>query len=417
MKGYIFVALAFAVGALVVGCNSLPTAPTPIVPTLILLSTSTPIVVATAEPATTPTITAIPATPVATAVATSAAPVPTVQAPTASVPTAPLAPSANVKRITFAPGATSASVQGSLGPNGIDQYVLRALAEQTLLVTLSSSSQVLLSVNGANGDVYKSSGAGGSSWSGTLRTTQDYILTINTPTGAPAAYTLLVAAPPLTPSTPTGQDVPQRIQFASGAVSATVSGSTATPGRDRFVLRAQAGQTLTASVTPSGSVILIIYGADGNVMISDHAGASTWSGTLPTTQDYFIDTRSVGSAVVPFNLTVTIPPAAPPAPVAKRITFPAGGITATVQGTTVNGLDRWVVKALGGQAMTVTVAAPPGQAALVIFGADGTVLISDHAGAVQWTGTLPSTQDYNIDIKSIGASALNYSLTVTIPPK
>jgi hypothetical protein len=57
-----------------------------------------------------------------------------------------------------------------------------------------------------------------------------------------------------------------------------------------------------------GPVILIIYGADGNVLMSDHAGASTWRGTLPTTQDYYIDTRSVGSSVVPFTLQVTIPP-------------------------------------------------------------------------------------------------------------
>lgn len=56
------------------------------------------------------------------------------------------------------------------------------------------------------------------------------------------------------------------------------------------------------------NVIVIIYGADGNVLISDHAGATNWTGQLPTTQDYIIDTRSVGDAVVNFTLTVTIPP-------------------------------------------------------------------------------------------------------------
>ncbi len=382
---------------------TLPPAPTPLVPTLEPLNTPTPPV--TGLPASTPTNTAIATTPLQPAIVTPAAPLPPSTA----------APAANVKRITFPAGGTSATVQGNLGANGIDRYALRALAGQTLIVSvLSSQSQMLLSVNGANGDVYKSSGAGGASWSGTLRTTQDYILTVSTPTGAPAVYTLLVTIPPLTPTT---QDVPQRIQFAAGAASATVSGSTATPGRDRFVLRASAGQTLTASVTPSGSVILIIYGADGNVLISDHAGASSWTGTLPTTQDYFIDTRSVGSAVVPFNLTVTIPPVAPPTPVAKRITFPAGGITATVQGTTSNGLDRWVVRALGGQTLLVALSAPPGQAVLVIFGADGTVLISDHAGATSFSGVLPSTQDYIIDVRSAGMTPANYALTVTIPPK
>ncbi len=401
-----------ALALLAAGCSAVlqavptPLAPTPVLPTLAPLDTPTTIPAVTLTPLPQPTPTN--------------APVPTVQVPTAGVtpaapvPTAPVAPSSGLKRITFSAGGTSATLQGTLGVNGIDRYVLRAQAGQTLLVTVSSQAQTLLSVNGANGDVYKSQGAGGSSWNGVLRMTQDYILTISTPTGTPAVYTLLVAVPPITPTT---QDVPQRIEFAPGATAATVSGSTATPGRDRFVLRAQAGQTLTASVTPSASVILIIYGADGNVLISDHAGVSSWSGTLPTTQDYFIDTRSVGSAVVPFNLTVTIPPVVPPTPVAKRITFPAGGITATVQGTTVNGLDRWVVRAAGGQTMTVQLTAPPGQAVLVIFGVDGTVLISDHAGATSWTGPLPTTQDYIIDARSVGMTSVSYTLTVTIPPK
>ncbi len=66
---------------------------------------------------------------------------------------------------------------------------------------------------------------------------------------------------------------------------------------------------MSVSVTSTqGPVILIVYGADGNVLMSDHAGASTFRGTLPTTQDYYIDTRSVGSDVVPFTLQVTIPP-------------------------------------------------------------------------------------------------------------
>jgi hypothetical protein len=113
------------------------------------------------------------------------------------------------------------------------------------------------------------------------------------------------AAPPTAPPTP----VAKRITFAPGGISATVTGSTFTPGQDHFVIRALAGQTMTATVTATqGPVILILYGADGNVLISDHAGATTWSGELPSTQDYYIDTRSVGANVVPFTLTVTIPP-------------------------------------------------------------------------------------------------------------
>ncbi|MGE5263217.1 MAG: hypothetical protein ACM3S0_07525 [Acidobacteriota bacterium] len=247
----------------------------------------------------------------------TAAPTSTV-APTSVLPTAPAtlvapqpttgAPAPSAKRITFQPGSTSAVLQGNLPTNGIDTYALRALAGQTLTVKVSSAqSSIIFSVNGVDGDVLKSMGAGASSWSGTLRTTQDYVITVSTPTGVPANYTLQVTIPPLAatavPSTP------KRITFQPGATSATVQGTTATPGHDRFVLRALAGQTMTVKVSSTpGDVIVIIYGADGNVLISDHAGATSWTGQLPTTQDYMIDTRSIGSAAVNFTLTVTIPP-------------------------------------------------------------------------------------------------------------
>jgi hypothetical protein len=60
------------------------------------------------------------------------------------------------------------------------------------------------------------------------------------------------------------------------------------------------------TTTTSGAVILIIYGADGDVLISDHAGATTWTGVLPTTQDYFIDVRSVGSVTAHYSLKATV---------------------------------------------------------------------------------------------------------------
>ncbi len=78
---------------------------------------------------------------------------------------------------------------------------------------------------------------------------------------------------------------------------------------DRYVLRALAGQTMTVNTSASqGQVILIIFGADGNVLISDHAGATTWNGVLPSTQDYIIDVRSVGDVTSSYSLQVTIPP-------------------------------------------------------------------------------------------------------------
>jgi hypothetical protein len=265
-----------------------------------------------------PAPTPLPIFPTATArlsVSPTAAPPPT----SAPIPTAPPPPSSaapqpttnsqpQAQRITFPPGGTAVTLQGTLAPNGLDRYVLRALAGQTLMLNFApSDANVTIQVSGADGSVLLSGGARVITWSAALPATQDYFIGVISNATAPATYTLQVTIPPFgaTPAT----DDPRRITFPPGGTTATIQGVTATPGLDRFLIRALAGQTMSVSITATqGPAILIIYAADGNVLISDHAGASSWSGTLPATQDYFIDTRSIGDAKVNFALTVTIPP-------------------------------------------------------------------------------------------------------------
>jgi hypothetical protein len=157
-------------------------------------------------------------------------------------------------------------------------------------------------------------------------------------------------------------------------------------------------------------------------LISDHADAMQWNGRIPITQDYNIKVNAYDGTAPNYTLQVTVPPLAqptvPPAPVAKRISFAPGGISATVSGTTrAVDVDRWIIAAQAGQTMSVNLIVPPGgRAALVIFGADGTVLISDHASAMNWSGVLPKTQDYHIDVKP-ETGAVSYTMQVTVPPR
>ena len=115
---------------------------------------------------------------------------------------------------------------------------------------------------------------------------------------------------------PTSDGEPTRIQFAPGAISAQAQGDVALNEVDRYVLTAMAGQemTLDLSTVPAGdpasvNAILVIWGADGTVLISDHADATSWAGLLPATQDYYVDVRSVAQAPVDYTLEVVIPPA------------------------------------------------------------------------------------------------------------
>jgi hypothetical protein len=75
-----------------------------------------------------------------------------------------------------------------------------------------------------------------------------------------------------------------------------------------------------------------------------------------------------------------------------------------------------VLSALEGQTLTVELSFTEGRAILAIWGADGTVLMSDHAEASSFSGVLPSTQDYFILIKGRPDGETVYSMKVTIPP-
>jgi LysM repeat protein len=202
----------------------------------------------------------------------------------------------------------------------------------------------------------------------------------------------------------------QRMSFAAGATSATVEDTVAARGIRRYVLGAMAGQQMEVSIENPlalGQVLLVIYGADGSVLLSDHAGAAFFRGRVPRTQDYFVEVHSAASAPVHYVLGVRIP---------ERISFLPGRISATVEATIpANGTHNFVLKAAAGQMMTVNTSTAFGQVILIIFGEDGDVLISDHAGATSWTGRLPKTQDYFIDVRAVGPGSARSALEVIIP--
>jgi hypothetical protein len=377
--------------------------------------------------------------PTATEAAPTASPTPPATFPPATSTLAPtstprpavsptVAPPAGPTRIQFARGAVSAQVSGHLPPGGSHTYVLRALGGQTMMARLlppsSGDPKAILVIYAADGSVLISDHALATQWEGVLPSTQDYFIDVRCNPNTPHDYTLEVIIPPLATPTPES-GLPTRIQFAPGAISAHVTGHLDPSQMRTFVVRALAGQTMRAQLLPPPSgeptVILTIHGADGSVLISDHALATEWEGVLPITQDYFIDVRANPSTPVDFTLEVTIPPLVTPVPGGSepvRIQFAPGAISAHVEGHLEPAqAQRYVLRALAGQTMWVLLLPPPAgdpAAILVIWGADGTVLISDHALATMWGGTLPSTQDYYIDVEANPSNPVDYTLEVIV---
>lgn len=127
-----------------------------------------------------------------------------------------------------------------------------------------------------------------------------------------ALFSAAAAAQPALPA-PTAQESQEpavRIRFAAGGVSASVPGNLGAGQVRQYVLAASEGQTMTVSVaSPNNDVVLAVWGADGTVLLSDHAGATEWQGQLPATQDYYIGLSGATEPTL-FRLTVSIPPLA-----------------------------------------------------------------------------------------------------------
>ena len=71
---------------------------------------------------------------------------------------------------------------------------------------------------------------------------------------------------------------------------------------------------------------------------------------------------------------------------------------------------------MGGQTMTVDTTATAGEILTVVYGFDGMVLQTDHAGAPDFKGKLPSTQDYIIGMRALYDNPATVTVDITIPP-
>jgi hypothetical protein len=94
-----------------------------------------------------------------------------------------------------------------------------------------------------------------------------------------------------------------------------VYGDVAAGGINHYVLTAMEGQTMTLNLRDRAdemlamdTAVLVVWGADGTVLISNNADAVTWTGDLPSTQDYFVDVLSVTDHSMPYTLEFVIPP-------------------------------------------------------------------------------------------------------------
>jgi hypothetical protein len=333
-------------------------------------------------------------------------------APSAT-PTTPPASGAPT-RIQFQQGATSATVRGNVQFPNRPQYVLRALAGQVMTVEIfSPTGAANFAVQGvSDGQPYKRVENEDRFITFTLPRTQDYLITVAIAGGA-TAYELRITI--VTPGAPP-PSAPVRIQFAPGAIAATVNGMVTFPQQPQYVLRALAGQQMTVQINSAGNQanFAITGVSDGQPYKRLVNEDRTFTFTLPRTQDYRI-TVGVPGGSANYSLTVTVVGASSPPPAQpERIRFAPGAISATVFGNVpANGRRDYILGARAGQTMWVELNSSSGALLLAITGADGTPYKRSSVGGPSFSFVLPTTQDYLISAVSAGGGA-NFSLTVTI---
>jgi hypothetical protein len=215
--------------------------------------------------------------------------------------------------ISFSRGTTGTSLSGTLPAGGVMNYIIRASSGQFILVNLSAANNSVRAAirnNNQTQTLIDRPAGNGYFWVGPLTSTQTYILQLF---GSPSAttYTLDV-------------EIPAPIILSAGT-STIMSGNIVNRRGPSYVIKANAGQVLTASLPSGAGYTLTVYGLqNGQVLQQAASGASSYSGILPTTQDYVLQVVS-SNVSASFNMNVALGTSS----AVTATPVPTGGATAT----------------------------------------------------------------------------------------
>jgi hypothetical protein len=222
-------------------------------------------------------------------------PMPPTLTPTETPPPAPTATATpSVTDIVFAAGTTAAVVQGTVQPNQVRSYTLSAEQNQPMVLILNSTgTDNYLGVIGPDGSKLLEPANKWTRWQWLLPKTGQYTIQV-TGGAASADFTLTTK-------------VAKRVSFASGATSVTLSDRTENGYVFSYALRCQAGQTMTVSLNVAASTAYLdVFGLATGSLLSSSTRATTWTGKLPSTQDYILEVIPANGQVVDYGLTVTV---------------------------------------------------------------------------------------------------------------
>jgi hypothetical protein len=210
-----------------------------------------------------------------------------------------------INEIHFKPGGTFTYVQKPIGAGEQHTYKIRAMANQTMIVSVSSDqNDVFLGLTGIQGGQQLLSTSDHTPyWTGTLPQTQDYIISLTT-NNPETEYFMTV-------------EIPANIRFKPGTYSTVVDGhieildtypSVMIDNHVTYLIYASAGQTLDVQLSSPNldALSMGVYGqTDGQPYLRYQVKNSGYHGVLPLTQGYYLKVFSNGAST-DFTLKITI---------------------------------------------------------------------------------------------------------------
>ncbi len=197
-----------------------------------------------------------------------------------------------------------------------------------------------------------------------------------------------------------------RISMQEGATSASVDGFVGNNGSVSYLVGARAGQYMMVMLNTANKPLTIQISLPNGSLLGIASSTDEWQGTLPVDGDYLLTVVN-GGVATGFNFNVTIP---------VRVRFQAGATSAAENGQIgAQQINTYLLTALEGQTMTVTVQSDKKDVFLTIYGLqDGQPYVRSALAQATFTFKLPLTQDYVIQLVSTGNSSETYTVKFTI---
>ena len=236
---------------------------------------------------------------------------------------------------------------------------------------------------------------------------------LDTPTSMPASPT---PQPPMATETPVLLNsqsltaIPAQttgsIIFASGTTATVVQGTLQPAQIATYTIQAGQSQPMILIMdSPHNDVTLGVFEPNGSVLLDPVNKWRSWQAVLPRTELYRIQVTG-GATAENFTMTVKV---------AQIVNFASGSSSITLNGTTAYGYPfDYSLNCGAGQTMTANLNVPSSTAYLDIFGgATSEMLLNDSARASTWTGVLPQTQPYVVEVVPNNYHVINFGLTVS----